>query len=69
MIYIDLLGPIKSTRESLERVLKSPLKLSTKEEEELLGALDLCEKMISKIQSMDDSIKQSGSMEAERGSP
>ncbi|MGH2568431.1 MAG: response regulator [Bacteroidota bacterium] len=69
MIYIDLLGPLKSTRESLERVLKSsPSKLKAEQQEELASALALCEKMISRIQSMDEEIKQDRSMEYERPS-
>ena len=66
MIYIDLLGPLKSTRESLERVLKSyPSKLKADQQEELAGALAHCEKMISRIQSMDEEIKQDSSLEIE----
>jgi len=69
MIYIDLLGPLKSTRESLERTLKAThSKLTTEQKEELTNALSLCEKMISRIQSMDEDMKQEAAAELERAS-
>jgi YesN/AraC family two-component response regulator len=69
MIYIDLLGPLKSTRESLERVLKtSTSKFTSEQKEELSNALALCEKMISKIQAIDEDMKQRGTVEVERDS-
>ena len=69
MIYIDLLGPLKSARESLERVQKSShSKFTSEQKEELTNALSLCEKMISRIQSMDEDMKQSGTVEMERAS-
>lgn len=59
LIYIDLLGPLKSARESLMRVQKSSQsKLTAEQKEELANSMMLCEKMISRIQSLDEDMKQ-----------
>lgn len=65
MLYIDLLGPLRSARESVERVLKSNAKLSSDQREELSNALAQCEKMIARIQDMDEEMKKSGTAEVE----
>jgi YesN/AraC family two-component response regulator len=65
MLYIDLLGPLRSARESVERVLKSNAKLSSDQREELSNALAQCEKMIGRIQEMDEEMKKSGAAEVE----
>ncbi len=65
MLYIDLLGPLRSARESVERVLKSNAKLSNDQREELSNALAQCEKMIGRIQEMDEEMKKSGATEVE----
>ena len=68
MIYIDLLGPLKSTRESLERLSMSSPKLNREQQVEVENNLALCDKMISKIQLMDEELKQSGTMQPEQAS-
>ena len=68
MIYIDLLGPLKSTRESLERLSMSSPKLNREQQEEVESTLALCDKMISKIQLMDEELKQSSTMQPEQAS-
>lgn len=65
MMYIDLLGPLRSARESIERVVKSNAKLTGEQREELSGALAQCEKMIARIQEMDEEMKKSGTAEIE----
>ncbi len=66
LIYLDLLGPLKSVRESLLRVQKnSPPKFSPEHKEEMSSAVAQCEKMISKIQTMDEEMKQEAGSELE----
>ena len=63
MIYVDLLGPLKSARESLERLSMSSPKLNREQQVEVENTLALCDKMISKIQLMDEELKQSVTMQ------
>ncbi len=68
LIYIDLLGPLKLTRETLEKALnRSSASATPDQKEQISYALDLCEKMISKIQTMEDSSKiQTGAIQFEK---